>query len=101
MKGKQNEAAKTNEAAPRVTLEDAHSGPIVVKAKKGKAAELRAESKRGRLLAMLQSARGAKQDQVEKEFGWKPRDFADAMRLLAGKNGVTAERNEKGVWHAA
>lgn len=86
--------------APRITLEDGTSGPIVVKAATKTPKELRAESKRGRLLSMARSAKGVKQDACCNEMGWEPRDFADAIRLLTKVNGVTMERNEKGVWHA-
>lgn len=58
-------------------------------------------SKRGRLLAALM-ADGMTAERIASEFGWKPRDVADALRLLAAANGYVVYREEGGdTWRAA
>lgn len=58
-------------------------------------------SKRGRLLAVLLGD-GMTAERIASEFGWKPRDVADALRLLAVANGYVVYREEGGdTWRAA
>ncbi len=58
-------------------------------------------SKRGRLLAALLKG-GMTAAEIGSEFQWKPRDVADALRLLAVANGYVVYRAEGGeTWHAA
>jgi len=58
-------------------------------------------SKRGRLLAALLGD-GMTAERIASEFGWKPRDVADALRLLAVANGYVVYREEGGeTWRAA
>lgn len=58
-------------------------------------------SKRGRLLAALLGD-GMTAERIASEFGWKPRDVADALRLLAAANGYVVYREEGGdTWRAA
>jgi hypothetical protein len=85
-------------ATRRVTIEDADSGPMVVDLECKEPKELRAESKRGQLLQALQD-KGMTLAQGCSRFEWKPRDFADALRLLAKVNGVHTKRDESGRWH--
>lgn len=82
----------------RITIEDNASGPLRVEMKCKEAKEIREESKRGQLLMLLQHANGCTMDQACKKFGWKPRDFADALRLLGKVNGIITERNADGRW---
>jgi hypothetical protein len=85
----------------RVTIEG-NNGEITVEPKAGfkkdDIQELRGESKRGKLLEALQSPHGITMGQACGRFEWKPRDFADALRLLANRNGVRSRRDEKGHW---
>jgi hypothetical protein len=58
-------------------------------------------SKRGRLLARLMKG-GMAAAEIGSEFQWKPRDVADALRLLAHANGYVVYKAEGGdTWHAA
>lgn len=58
-------------------------------------------SKRGRLLAALLKG-GMTAERIGAEFKWKPRDVADALRLLAVANGYIVYRAEGGdTWHAS
>jgi hypothetical protein len=92
-------ATKTPKA-PRATVEDSNSGPITIAPPKGaKHADLREGSKRGQFLAMLKKPGGVTLQAVCNKFDWKPRDAADALRLLAKVNGVGCKRDDGGHWH--
>lgn len=82
----------------RVTIEDVESGPMEVKATAATVKDLRGESKRGLLLTALKTDTGITMSAACTKFEWKPRDFADALRLLAKVNGVTSVRDEAGHW---
>lgn len=104
-KDKQRPARKAVEAkTPRVTIEG-NNGALVIGVPKGvkkdDLKELRGESKRGKLLESLQHPGGITMGQATTRFEWKPRDFADALRLLAKVNGISTKRDEKGHWHVA
>lgn len=92
---------KNVERQPRITVEG-NNGPITITPpkdlKRDDVMELRGESKRGKLLESLQNPNGVTMGQACTRFEWKPRDFADALRLLAKYNGVTTHRDEKGHW---
>lgn len=59
------------------------------------------ESKRGQLLAALQSPKGMSIEEMEKRFAWKRTDCSDALRLLAKRNGVGVACGTDGRWLVA
>lgn len=61
----------------------------------------RPDSKRGQLLAALQTPKGMSVEEMEKRFAWKRTDCADALRLLAKKNGVGVTCGADGRWRVA
>jgi hypothetical protein len=57
-----------------------------IEKRRGEPTEPREDSKRGQLLGMLRKG-GVEEKAVCRKFDWKPRDFMDALRLLARVNG--------------
>jgi hypothetical protein len=53
------------------------------------------------LLAALRTPKGITGDEKQKRFAWQRNDCADALRLLAKRNGVSVARGEDGRWRVA
>jgi hypothetical protein len=96
---------KTQEGdAPRIRVTiEGDNGPLTINVPPGSKEPklLRGESKRGKLLESLGTPKGITMNQACSRFEWKPRDFADAIRLLAKFNGVASHRDEHNHWHLA
>ncbi|MFT3786386.1 MAG: hypothetical protein QM770_09485 [Tepidisphaeraceae bacterium] len=62
--------------------------------------EPRAESKRGKLFAILRD-KGIAIDTMMRKFSWTHIDCRDALRLLGKQNGVATKCGDDGVWRVA
>lgn len=98
----QGKAQESEAPRIRVTIEG-DNGPLTINVPPGskEPKQLRGESKRGKLLESLGTPKGITMNQATARFEWKPRDFADAIRLLAKVNGVASARDEHNHWRVA
>jgi len=104
-KGQEGATNKAQEGEPkrvRVTIEG-DNGPITIPVPPGAKdfKELRATSKRGKLLEKLKSDKGMTMGQMAAMFEWERRDCADALRLLAKHQGIATHRDEHNHWRVA
>jgi len=53
------------------------------------------------LLSALRTPKEITVDEMMKRFAWKRNDCADALRLMAKKNGVGVARDADGRWWVA